>query len=338
MKEVKVKLYQEENDDFIELWKVINPQKGEPKYYGRYTYADKGTWYYISDPLGYCEMDHAVKEDVVFILCDEDGKEYIKYSNADKNPLPKFDTVMKKEWKKVCENLSCTKEEMTKNFWSMCITGETTLELNKWLLTFKDPDLYQKEISEMNGFDINWTSSLHYHEIAYESVPDTEFEYLGHKYQFTKVTNKHDVCGVEWVEYLCTDSPYVMYDTYRIKNKAFVRNYGYLGSWFDKTNVGTMMDIRTAKEVVTNALLEIYPKEKEFGKLLYVNGNYCYEKSYIDVAESLIGEELHRDKIMELITNIRERTESIVFVSTRVNKEYVKEMYPGIHGYNYCLI
>jgi len=50
MKEIKVKLYADENDSFVELWKVIDHVKGDPLYYGRYTYNDEGTWYYVCDP------------------------------------------------------------------------------------------------------------------------------------------------------------------------------------------------------------------------------------------------------------------------------------------------
>ena len=93
MKEIKVKKSRNEDDNYVELWKVIDPMKGVPRYYGRYTYKDEGTWYYVSDPLGYCELDRAVENDVMFICCDDSGKECARYSNKDANPLPKFETI-----------------------------------------------------------------------------------------------------------------------------------------------------------------------------------------------------------------------------------------------------
>ena len=60
MTEIKVYLYASENDCYVELWKSVD----EEKYYGRYTYNDAGTWYYVCDPLGYCELDHTVNDDI----------------------------------------------------------------------------------------------------------------------------------------------------------------------------------------------------------------------------------------------------------------------------------
>ena len=346
MKEIKVKLYRGEDDYYVELWKVINHIKGEPQYYGRYTFNDEGTWYYVCDPLGYCELDRPVKDDVMFIICDENDNEYMRYSNADENRLLKFDTVMKNKWREFCENFRreheikfpCNTENQTANFWAEAINGETTLGINQWLLTFKDPDLYKKEIDEMYGYDENWTSCNQSREIAYETILNTEFEYIGHKFQFTKVTNKHDVCGAVWVEYLCTDAPYEMDDLPWIEDKSYIKNYGYLGNWFDKANVGTMYDKRTARQMVLAKVYDVFGKENQYKGLLYVNGRYCYKKSYSDVAEALINRDLHRKSVEDLILHFTERTEGIVFLHTNKNKQKIKEMYPDIYGYDWCLI
>ena len=190
----------------------------------------------------------------------------------------------------------------------------------------------------MHGYDENWTSCNYSKEIGYESIAETEFEYLGHKYQFVKVTCKHDICGVEWNEFLCTDSPYVMEDIPWIKDKTYIRNYGYLGNWFDASNHGAMLDKRTARKLLENELLKIYPIEKSYRSLLYINGIYCYEKSYSDVAEALMNKDLHRKNILDLIKNLKDKTENIVFINSRENKQKIKELYPEIYGHNYCLI
>lgn len=150
MKEIKVKLYRQEDGNYVELWEVINPQENNSKYYGRYTYHDIGTWYYVADPLGLCELDHVVENDIMFILCGENGDEYFRYSNAEENPLPKFKTYMKQKWNEFSENIKHNIENMNTNFWSEVINGETTLSINQWLLTFKDPELYKKEINDMH--------------------------------------------------------------------------------------------------------------------------------------------------------------------------------------------
>lgn len=338
MKEIKVQLYRNENDSYVELWKTLEPVNGKPKYYGRYTYADLGTWYYVCDPLGYCELDSQVKDDIMFIICDENGNECVRYSNADENPIPKFSTYMKKKWEEFSKNIEHNVENYTLNFWSEALTGETTYSINQWLLTFKDPDLYKKEIDDMYGYDENWTSRTK--EIAYKPIPGTEFEYLGHRYQFTRVTCEHEICGVRYFEFLCTDSPYTMEDMPWIKNKTYVRNYGYQGNWFDPTNVGKMLDKRSARKLVIDKLKKLYPQtEKSYErKMLYVDGNYCYEKSYGDIAEALIGKDLQKSKVLELVDNLKEVTEDIVFVNTRENKQKIKEKYPGIYDYDWCLL
>lgn len=331
MKEIKVKISRNEDDNYVELWKVIDPMKGVPRYYGRYTYKDEGTWYYVSDPLGYCELDRAVENDVMFICCDDSGKECARYSNKDANPLPKFETAMKIQWEKICKNIDFNKENITANFWSESLNGESTMSVNQWLLSFKDPDLYGKEIADMCGYDENWTGSWHSKEIGYEDIPETDFIYLGHRYQFTKVTMKHEICGVEWNEFVCTDSPYVI-------NKEYgIQTYGYLGNWYDKTTTGTMFDKRTARMMVQAELQKLYPKENKYSKLLFVSGNYCYQKSYEDVAKELIKNELHKNMVHDLISHLKERTQNSIFVSSNENRNKVKKLYPGIYGYDYWL-
>lgn len=332
MKEIKVKLHYGENGDYVELWKVIKPVPGEPKYYGRYTYMDEGTWYYVSDPLGNCELSHSVPGDVMFILCDEKGNECTRYSNADENRLPKLETVIKNEWQKVKDKLPHNTENYEDDFWAEAIYGETTLSINQWLLTFKDPDLYRKEIDDLNGYDENWLY-CRTEEINYQPVPDTRFTYLGHNYQFTKVVCRHKICGVEWIEYKCTDSPYVVDDFF-----GRVNYYLKLGNWFDASKTGEMLTMRVAREMVASELLKLFPKEKKYGELLYIDGIYCYKKGYIEVAEFLIKKELHKDKVLELIANLKNVTEGVVFIDNYENKKRIREKYPDIYGYDYCLV
>ena len=327
MKEIKVKIYRSEDDNYIELWKVIDPEKGKPQYYGRYMYLNEGLWIYVSDPLGYCERDHDVPNDVVFILCDESGNEYYRYSNADKNPLPTLEEVIKAEWNKVKGSILHNTEDYDKDFISEVKSGETTLSINQWLLSFKDPDIYKKAIGEM--YDENWLYGTRSgKEIKYESIPGTTFSYLGHEYQFTKVTCKHDVCGVEWIEFKCTDAPYVVEDwCHRIKS------YGYdVGNYYDAKNIGTMYDTRSAQQLVADALVEIYPKTGQYPSLLNIRKNGCYlmldKISYEKAAEILLGRELHRNKVSELIESEKQKNHFHLY--TRENKKSILADNPEI--------
>lgn len=77
MREIKVQLYSGEDDNYVELWKTVEEIEGKHRYYGRYTYGDEGTWYSVCDPLGYCELNAPIADDVMFICCDENGNEVI---------------------------------------------------------------------------------------------------------------------------------------------------------------------------------------------------------------------------------------------------------------------
>lgn len=341
-KEIKVHKYYDENDCYVELWKVV----GEEKYYGRYTYNNEGTWYYVADPLGYCELDSKVSSDIVFILCDEKGNEYYRYSNGQPNPLPTFNAYIKQMWKKVKDNIPHNTENDEADFWSMCWNGETTRKLNQWLVSFMDKELYPKEIAEMNEYEENWYGCWHNTEIDYTSIPGSEFEFLGSKYQFIKVHHKHDVCGVEWDTFECCDNPIQM-SSFGTETHPFIQSYMEMGNWFDDSRYGTMFDKKSARKKVVEKLLEIYPKEKEYQGLLYVKRNepekwciaeaYCWAKSYNDCADMLIDRDYHVEKIHELLDNFEEKVKDKVFINNIDNKEKICNLYPDVYGYDDCL-
>ena len=342
-KEIKVYLYANENDDFNELWKVVD----EEQYYARHTFGNEGIWYYVCDPLGYCELDYKVPNDVTFIMCDSEGNEYHRYSNGEPNPLPKFADYIKIQWQKVKDNIPHNTENDEANFWSMCWNGETIRKLNQWLVSFMDKDLYPKEIADMHGYEENWYGCWHNTETDYTSIPGSEFEYLGNKYQFVKVHHKHDVCGVEWDTFECCDNPLQM-GWWGTETHPQVQSYMEMGNWFDDSIYGTMYDKRTARERIAEKLLEIFPKEREYGTLLFVRKNepdkwctasaYCWEKGYGECAEMLINDDYHVDNISDLTQNIKARTENIVFLNNRENRKKIVEMYPEVYGYDMCLI
>ena len=159
--------------------------------------------------------------------------------------------------------------------------------------------------------------------------------------------HKHEYCGVEWYEFVCTDSPYVMQDTPWVKDREWIQSYMYLGNWFDATTYGTMYDQRTAREKVIAALIKKFPMKKKWDKLLYVkkrtgneiyNCDCCYEKSYSDMADALINRNYHKKDVDHLCEYIDEATEGVVFASNRSNKSLIRQIYPDIYDYNDCLI
>lgn len=338
MKEIKVSIYSHEDGHYVELWKVV----GEEKYYGRFMFNNEGTWYYVADPLGYCELDRCVPNDVMFIMCDDDGNEYMRYSNAQENPLPTFSKYIDIEWKKVKANIKHNKENEELNFWTECFSGETSRKLDKWLISFMDKDKYEKEIADMNGYQENWCCCWHNTETEYTTIPGSEFTYLGQKYQFVKVHHKHDVCGVEWDTFECCDSPIQM-SCWGTETHPFINSYKEMGNWFDESIKGTMYDTLTAKNLVTKKLLEVLPRDNEYRDLIYVipktedSWSVCHRGGYVsyyECAEKLIGRDYHITVIDELIEKLAEKIKDIVFLNTTENYFKVYEKYPGIYMYD----
>ena len=338
MNEIKVTLYASENDDYVELWRTFDE---EPKYYGRYTYNDEGIWYYVADPLGYCELDHQVSKSITFICCDADGNEQCRYSNGEPNPLVKFETYVKAKWNEYQKKMfvSSNTENFERNFWAMCWDATHTLKIDRWLLSFKDPELYGDKAKD---YDENWVNCWHYHEINYEPLPMSGFTYLGNRFQFVKVTHKHDECGVEWFEFVCASDPMVITDTNwnpvddwsDAKEKRYwIQSHMYLGNWFDASIKGTMYDKLTAREVMTKALKAIY-ESKKISKI-YNSYGYVYERfvGYEEAADMLMKGDYNIKHISELI-----KAEADNHTFELVDDPTIEERYPNVerdHSYNY---
>ncbi|WP_346961315.1 hypothetical protein [Clostridium sp.] len=289
MKEVQVQLNRTEDGNYNELWKVV----GENQYYARHVYHGQGIWYYVSDPLGYCELDYPVKDDTIFTICDSKGNELFRNSNANE-PFPTLEIVTMNEWNKVKEKYSVITEDTEKDFWTEAIFGETTMELNQWLLSFKDPQLYSKEIAEMYGYDENW---IYGRSEELENAVIHEYEYLGNKYAIYKIKIKHKICEVEWYEFKAGSLKMGEYEGY-IK---------FFGSWFDVKNIGTMYSKRQAKELVTKALITIYPKKYDWSRLStvikqeWISEGYERKYKYVDATELLLKGNYNRKFVSEII-------------------------------------
>lgn len=291
-KEVSIQIYYHENDNYDELWKVVGTPDGESgSYYIHRTYGG-GVWYTVCDPLGYCEANYMVKDNVLFIICDCDGRELGASSNV--NPyIPTLKETAKAEWNRVKDGLEHFTEDTTKNFWSMCWDGTSTLGINQWLETYMDTDLYEEEIKSMHGYLENWV--MRCEEISKTAV--STFTHLGVGYAIYKVKYRHTICGVEYYEYYSGRYPFMG------KYESYVDFYA---SWFDADNVGTMYPKKVAIQKVKEQLKEIYGetpigqyKERYGGKLIYP---YTLSQA----AEYLIDRDYHRVSVDKAADNEKE--------------------------------
>lgn len=313
MKEFRVYQYYDMDDNYNELWKVINPKPNNPKYFCRHVFGAQGTWYYVCDPLGYCELDYPVPDDVIFIVCkDSKGEELFRNSNADV-PFPTFKEVAREAWVKAKKNLpQVVEEDLDLDFWMEAMYGETTQKKNIWLLSFKDPELYGDHARD---YDENWIY-CRVEEMGWSKL-EIKFQYLGKYYAFYKVHYKHTICGVEWVEYhLSTDY-----------HGREMNSLGYFGSYFDINKTGRMLTKRAAIKLVSDALKEIYPS----GGLSQIKDSHGYvrETKYgtNEAAELLIGRDYSRENIQRVIENERKNRNFY----EKSEKEKKNKDWPGYH-------
>ena len=234
MKRIKVCIYSHENDSYNELYKVI---KGDTKkkYFARHTFGN-GEWYFVSDPLGYCELDYSCPEDYIFIVCDGNGKELFEDSNGKiSNPFPTLKNHAKQVWAR-CEQSKTAKKD----------------GLSDWLLTFMTADKITKD---MNCPEVNWTHCW-YDNIGQKIVK--EFIHLGEPYCIYEITMKHRYGECEWIEYMCghknIDLKYPYYVT-------------YFGATWDEQSYGLCYSPREAHRLVVDALKEVYGNVKRLSRI-----------------------------------------------------------------------
>lgn len=364
-KEVKVSLCISENDSYVELWKNINPKMGEAEYYGRYTYQDQGTWYYVSDALGYCELFFPVSKEIVFLCCTKDGKEYCRYSNADTNPLPKFETVVKAEWEKAKKKLAVLTElNHAQEFWLSSVR-ENEDRFKQWLLSFKDPEKYAKEIKTMYGYDDNWLYACP-EEICSETVtyaapmdfdarcdfpqmklhrkssckpiPGTTFTYLGTRYCFSRIAFRHKVCGATWMEYHCTKETPEWNEMYH-----HTESYGVFGYDFNAAAEGPMYSERTAVSLVKDALKLSMPADFGYYVVTEKQGYQTLGRYTVhDLAEHILNRNYRKTNVGDLTVQlvntckmvgsnawIRHGNE-VICIANKINAETLKKLYPDI--------
>ena len=244
-KQIKVRLYSTENDDYNELWKVVGSKN---RFFARHVFG-RPTWYYVCDPLGYCELDSPA-DDIDFIVCSQKNKPLFTSNNHDRET--EFKTFAETARDHFC------KINSSLNYFKPSDNGTQITSLNDWLLSFMDPSKYKQEIEDMYGYAENWLYARTDY-VGLEPIPNGEFEYLGNKYQICWRISKHVVCGKEFREIVCCDSPAVIDEFFQIPVV-----YKCYGAQFDLNDVGTMYSERQARAVLKKALVD------HFGDVKYL--------------------------------------------------------------------
>lgn len=184
MTEFKVHIIRQENDCYVELWKVFNKKK----YFARFTYG-LPQWYFVCDPFGYCELDHPCPNDYVFIICDKNGNEISRESNGDPDDCPRALTLMQK----------------TQEIWdSIEPKPEIKDGLNEWLLSYMTPenlakDPFRTQFCPKENWTWAWKAMDHVSVLA-------RYNHLGDEYCIYEITYKHLFCDCMWIEYMAGDA------------------------------------------------------------------------------------------------------------------------------------
>ena len=309
--EIQVQIYHYENDNYDELWKVVGTPKGEAgKYYVRATEYG-GCWYTVCDPLGYCERNCTVKEDVLFIICNPEGNPI----GASSNVNPEFPTLKQKaraEWERIKDSVNHITEDKTKNFWSMCWDGTSTLSINQWLESFMDTDLYAEEINEMHGYPENWV--MRCKEINKTAI--SMFEHLGVEYAIYKVKYKHTICGVEYYEFYSGAYPFMgEYENY----------IDFYASWFDTENVGSMYPKKIAIQKVKEQLKQIYGDNYICEYTERYGGRLIYPITIDEAARRLIGNDFHR-VVVDSIAEREKKNPTFELITPELFKRYGEDL------------
>ena len=251
-KTYRVTFYRDADDNYNELWKVID-DGSKVKYLARHV-AGPGCWYYVSDPRGYCELDYALHDDVVVIVCDKQGNELKRTCNGDHTAeFPTLERVAHEQWAAYAEKESkgVTVENTHANFLVHWATGTPQGALNKWLLSFKDPNQYGTAALD---YDENWVYFMVEHD-----QPETlaEFDFWGEKHRIERIHCKHKVCGVEFYSYY--SGPF------------------YIGAEFDANSNGPMYTQSDAIHMVEAAVKADFPDTL---KICYAEAHPSKDETY----------------------------------------------------------
>lgn len=285
--EFKVQIWREENDSYNELWKVV----GEKDYFVRNTWGG-GTWYFVCDPLGYCELDYACPDDYIFIVCDSNGNELLRDSNgmANRPKILSREVAAKQEWKSIEDNYFVTKEG-----------------LSSWLQSFMTPE---RITSDMTCPYDNWT--VFWHEEK-ERRCIHEFTHLGDTLCIYQVLKKHKYCDAEWKEYYAGTPNMTEYENY----------IAYFGAEFDAQNHGPMYGMNEAICKVEAALKKIYAPANYISRVdVFEWGTYERKMKFYNTATLLLNGNYEREFVKSVIKKEQENPQFFR------NRDEIKAKYP----------
>ena len=279
MKEIKVRLYAHKNDSYVELYKVIGGDTKEA-YFARATNRNgtDGEWCFVSDPLGYRELDRSCSDSYLFIVCDSKGKELFRDSNGEiMNPFPTLERKAILTWDEIIKGYPCKKEG-----------------LNDWLLSFLTKDMAEEKLKDLPCHEENWP---YWYDVLSKSIIHRS-SHLGENYCIYKVTNKHRYCDCVWVDYF---SGYEVMDEYT----------GYIkwhGACFEESNVGPNYSRRIAIKIVIEALQKIYESKYSLSHINQTEyGDFEKKMRYADAAEFLLKGNYNRSFVHEITNREKER-------------------------------
>jgi len=291
VKKVLVFKLEEADDCYNELWQTVPCGNENPKYYCRHTIGP-GQWYNVCDPFGYRELDYPVPDDIVFVVCssEEDHKPLFGVSNKDGAYVKTLAETAREKWRKLGEQYPHYTYSGSDEFWAQASDMGTTIDADKWLLTFKDPEIYGAEAQD---YDENWI--YHCQETSRDVIG--HFDYLGKKYYFLRMVKCQTVCKKKITEYWVADA--VSREKY---NSHLVM---FMGSYF-VGNPGTMYVKRDAFSVVEKALREIY--EDACLCLMHKGYGFTHQEKvgYKKAAEILVGKNFSRKYVSEVVEKERE--------------------------------
>lgn len=295
MKEIKVKLYRTMDDCYVELWKVVGERS---KFYARYVYG-RPMWYFVSDPLGYCELESPCPDDYVFAVCDPNGDRLFTDSNGTENSHPFL-----------------TLEEKTRQVWRSKNRPIAEESLNDWLLSYMTPENLAKDPDRTQFCpDLNWTAC--WHEIIGHE-PLEEYQYLGETYCIWAVTHKHLYCDCVWLEYVAGRKD---------MDWEYPHFIECFGSWFNPIN-GPMYSMRKAADYAVEVLKEIYGEQTCLSRIIEGwHGFYERKMRLRDAAEFLVGKDLKVESVLAAVK--KERENPSFFTDDAEGRAAMEAKYPG---------
>lgn len=271
MEKIKVRLHVHENDDYNELWKEV----GGKRYFARHTHMGS-VWYYVCDPLGYCELDYPCEPELTFIVCDQEGNGLFEDSNATSFVFPTLEGAAKQKWEEVKDKYP------------------TTPHLRDWLLSYMTPENLAKDpVNTQFCPEENWMWCW-YDRVGHVAVET--FIHLGEEYCVWRVLYQHRYCDCHWSAYLA--GPKQMDWEY----PWFIRHFG--DSFMP--DYGPMYSRREAIQMIRDALKEIY-EGKNLSEIQSTGwGVYERKLGYGQAAERLINGDLSREHVDKVIVAERE--------------------------------